>query len=123
MQTPIDGPVAFNSWNENNPAETAGQHAAFAVGLIAAMNMARHETHSIMIECGFCTDFQGIAMPKAKEPSYSRCSIFVESSIALYTGSGHTHTFPRNSRVQILMLAPLVAHTHTNLSAQSLQKS
>ena len=45
--------------------------------LVAAVNMARHEAYSRMLERGFRTDFQGVAMHRPNEPGYNRADVYL----------------------------------------------
>ncbi len=45
--------------------------------LAAGVNMARHEAYGRMLERGFRTDFQGVAMHRPNEPGYNRPGVYV----------------------------------------------
>lgn len=45
--------------------------------LEAGVNLARHRAYRKMLERGFRTDIQGVAMHRANEPGYSRPDVFV----------------------------------------------
>jgi hypothetical protein len=45
--------------------------------LVAGVNTARHEAYRIMVEQGFRTEFQGIAMEKPNEPGYNRADVYL----------------------------------------------
>ena len=45
--------------------------------LAAGVNMARHEAYGRMLERGFRTDFQGVAMQRPNEPGYNQPGVYV----------------------------------------------
>jgi GNAT superfamily N-acetyltransferase len=45
--------------------------------LVAGVNTARHEAYRLMLERGFRTDLQGVAMQKANAPGYNRPGVYV----------------------------------------------
>ena len=45
--------------------------------LVAGVNTARHEAYRQMLERGFRTDFQGLAMQKPNEPGYNRPGVYL----------------------------------------------
>ena len=45
--------------------------------LVAGANMGRHSAYRRMIERGFRTEMQGVAMQKPNEPGYNREEIFL----------------------------------------------
>jgi hypothetical protein len=48
-----------------------------AMRLVAGVNMGRHSAYRKMIERGFRTEMQGVAMQKPNEPGYNREEIFL----------------------------------------------
>jgi predicted N-acetyltransferase YhbS len=58
----------------------AGRELAGAVGmtnLVAGVNLAREEAYRVMLDVGFRTQIQGVAMHRSNAPGYSRPGIFV----------------------------------------------
>ncbi|HEU0047097.1 MAG TPA: GNAT family N-acetyltransferase [Nitrososphaera sp.] len=45
--------------------------------LVAGVNTARHEAYRIMVERGFRTEFQGVAMERPNEPGYNRAGVYL----------------------------------------------
>jgi GNAT superfamily N-acetyltransferase len=45
--------------------------------LVAGVNTARHEAYRLMLERGFRTDLQGVAMQRANAPGYNRPGVYV----------------------------------------------
>lgn len=45
--------------------------------LVAGINTARHEAYRIMLEQGFRTEFQGVAMERPNEPGYNRAEVYL----------------------------------------------
>jgi GNAT superfamily N-acetyltransferase len=45
--------------------------------LVAGVNLARHEAYRRMLDTGFRTDFQGVAMQRPNEPGYNRPDVFL----------------------------------------------
>jgi len=45
--------------------------------LVAGVNAARHEAYRVMLERGFRTDRQGVAMHRPNDPGYSRSGVYV----------------------------------------------
>jgi GNAT superfamily N-acetyltransferase len=53
---------------------------AVAVGmpmLLAGMNLARHEAYGLLVERGFRTEIQGVAMHRHNDPAYCRPGVYV----------------------------------------------
>jgi hypothetical protein len=58
----------------------ACEELAVAHGLArleVGMNMARHEAYRLLLERGFRTDFQGVAMHRDNEPGYNRPGVYL----------------------------------------------
>lgn len=45
--------------------------------VIAGVNMAHHVAYRIMIEQGFRTDLQGVAMDRPNEPGYDLLDVYI----------------------------------------------
>ena len=45
--------------------------------LVAGVNTARHEAYRQMLERGFNTDLQGVAMHRPNEPGYNRPGVYL----------------------------------------------
>jgi hypothetical protein len=45
--------------------------------LIAGVNTARHDAYRRLLELGFRTDFQGVAMQRPNEPGYNRAGVYL----------------------------------------------
>jgi hypothetical protein len=48
-----------------------------ATRLVAGANLARHEAYRLLLERGFRTDLQGVAMHRPNEPGYNRAGVYL----------------------------------------------
>ena len=88
--TEAGGEVCYVKFGAARPGARAAQHferlldacEAWAVRrhasrLVAGVNMARHEAYRHLIDRGFRTTMQGVAMHKPDEPGYNRPGIYL----------------------------------------------
>lgn len=69
-----------NSAHLFNELLDAAEHYARSQNIsriVAGVNMARHGAYKMMIERGFRTDLQGVAMHRPNEPGYNRHDIYL----------------------------------------------
>jgi len=71
------GPAASRNFNRLLDACVTLAAAVGMPTLVAGVNMARHEAYQEMLDRGFRTELQGVAMHRPNEPGYSREGAYV----------------------------------------------
>jgi hypothetical protein len=72
-----DGPSAEQNYLRLLDACEALAVAAGMPNLLAGANMARHEAYRHLVERGFRTEIQGVAMHKGNDPGYCRAGAYI----------------------------------------------
>jgi GNAT superfamily N-acetyltransferase len=72
-----DGPSAEQNYLRLLDACEALAVAAGMPNLLAGVNMARHEAYRHLVERGFRTEIQGVAMHKGNDPGYCRLGAYI----------------------------------------------
>jgi len=71
------GPEAENAFEHLLQACERYAASRGASRLVAGINLARHAAYRRMLQAGFRTDFQGVAMQRPNEAGYNRPDVFV----------------------------------------------